>query len=308
MWLSLALLLPSICHLPRVWLVDRSTVRFSSSNEDVELDAHATAEEKAMATAQHSRLMQIHEPSPSRLVSEMRNTGVVRVDGVLSPESAAGIRDLVLDELASARQNVAEGRANSMQLFSSSLSSRNRWDFKLPMTSPVESVLRSVLRTGSLLGDTLHHLVGDDGELFELATFVTVNGAGRQVVHADTLWSRLPCLYTCTIALQDISSDMGPTVFIKGSNSKTMHKQFDSKPTALLGSTPYLLSTLSVGSAALYDSRTLHCGGANRSPTQRALFYFTFSNPEGFLEEDDAWNVASIREELRGKYTLGDFR
>ena len=311
MWVTLVLLLPSISrsYHPLVRHIDRAGIHRSFvNNDDAELETQAIAEEKVMASAPQFRLTQIQEASPSRLVSDMRKTGVVRVDGVLSPESVVSIRHLILEELERANHDVAEGRVIAAQLFSSSLSSRNRWDLKLPMTSQVESALRSVLCRGSLLGDTLYKLVGDGGELFELASFVTVNGAGRQVVHADTLWSRLPCLYTCTIALQDVSSAMGPTLFLKGSNSKAVHKQFDAKPTTLLGSTPYFLSTLSLGDAALYDSRTLHCGGANRSPTQRALFYFTFTNPEGFQEEEDAWNVASIRDELRGKYRLRDFR
>ena len=310
MWLSLLLLLPAICsgYSPRLRHADRSRVHRSSGNDDAELETQALAEETTMATAPQSPLMQMPEASPSRQVSEMRATGAVRVDGVLSSESVADLRTFVLEELEKAKLDVSEGRVVTAQLFSSSLSSRNRWDLKLPMTHQVEFALRSALRTGTLLGDTLHQLVGDGGELFELASFVTVNGAGRQVVHADTLWSRLPCLYTCTIALQGISTDMGPTLFLKGSNSKGIHKQFDSKPAALLGSTPYFQSTLGAGDAALYDSRTLHCGGANRSPSPRALFYFTFTNPEGFQEENDAWNVASIREELRGKYRLSNFR
>ena len=70
----------------------------------------------------------------------------------------------------------------------------------------------------------------------------------------------------------------------------------------------------------MYDSRLLHCGGANRSFCPRVLFYFSVSNPladdqrsfddpEGELQLDDAGfeRSASIRKESVG-FTLGDFR
>lgn len=41
-----------------------------------------------------------------------------------------------------------------------------------------------------------------------------------------------------------------------------------------------VLGLLPKGCCAIFDSRTLHCGGANRSDTSRALFYFTFKNPK----------------------------
>ena len=58
-----------------------------------------------------------------------------------------------------------------------------------------------------VLGDTLQLLVGNEARIMELAAFVTIKGAGRQIVHSDTFWSRLPALYTCTIALQDVEVD-----------------------------------------------------------------------------------------------------
>jgi ectoine hydroxylase-related dioxygenase (phytanoyl-CoA dioxygenase family) len=41
-----------------------------------------------------------------------------------------------------------------------------------------------------------------------------------------------------------------------------------------------VLGTLSKGSCAIFDSRCLHCGTANRSDQSRALFYFSFKSPK----------------------------
>jgi ectoine hydroxylase-related dioxygenase (phytanoyl-CoA dioxygenase family) len=76
--------------------------------------------------------------------------------------------------------------------------------------------LRTMFHRESALGKLLTSLVTERGELFELAAFYTSPGAGRQVVHADTLWSKQPALYTCAVALQDVDEEMGPTLFIPG--------------------------------------------------------------------------------------------
>lgn len=121
---------------------------------------------------------------------------------------------------------------------------------------------------------------------------------------------------------------MGPTVFILGTHTEEVYLErvtefmeegyMEDKDSKLL-LLPHTLSVIDEGSAAVYDSRLLHCGGANRSFKQRVLFYFTVSNPkkqdgedlfdpEGILD-DDKQNIfdSSIRKENMG-FTLKDFR
>ena len=57
------------------------------------------------------------------------------------------------------------------------------------------------------------------------------------------------------------------------------------------------------GDASMFDSRLLHCGGGNASSKRRVLFYFSF---EVDGSENPNSGVSSIRDELRGKYTLAD--
>ena len=63
------------------------------------------------------------------------------------------------------------------------------------------------------------------------------------------------------------------------------------------------MATLGAGDATVFDSRLLHCGGGNASDKRRVLFYFSFE-VEGSDNPNSA--VSTIREELRGKVTLGD--
>ena len=77
----------------------------------------------------------------------------------------------------------------------------------------------------------------------------------------------------------------------------------------LLRTTPYVLSTLSIGDAAIYDSRLLHCGGANRAERPRVLLYFSFPSAlHAPGDDDDFCNVASIRPEYMGRLSLSQLR
>ena len=74
--------------------------------------------------------------------------------------------------------------------------------------------MKALLCHGSKLGETLHDLVGRNACIVELAAFITTEDARRQIIHSDTFWSETSSAFTCTVALQDIDEEMGPTVFI----------------------------------------------------------------------------------------------
>jgi ectoine hydroxylase-related dioxygenase (phytanoyl-CoA dioxygenase family) len=96
--------------------------------------------------------------------------------------------------------------------------------------------------------------------------------------------------------LQDVTLEMGPTVWIPRTHNREAHGAFldPTEKDALIKTTPAKLGLLTKGSCAIFDSRLLHCGSANRSEESRALFYFSFKNPDvGYTG-----NPASIRQEL----------
>jgi ectoine hydroxylase-related dioxygenase (phytanoyl-CoA dioxygenase family) len=192
----------------------------------------------------------------------------------------------------------------------------------------------------SPFGATIQALFGPDAVLHELSCLMSDAGSQRQVVHPDT-----PCneenendeavLYTCFVALQDIDENMGPTVWLPRTHTKEMHAQFqDESPLLppndvennadnnaddemmmirpktrkdlLLQQQPAVLGTLPQGCCGIFDSRLLHCGGANTAPsgTSRALFYCTFRNPR--VDHFRVGNPGSIRRDLIGKFTIDE--
>lgn len=63
---------------------------------------------------------------------------------------------------------------------------------------------------------------------------------------------------------------------------------------------PAMQSKLSTGDVAVFDSRVLHCGCANESQTDRALFYITLSRDAQWPLPDGLHGSNSIRaEDLR---------
>ena len=112
---------------------------------------------------------------------------------------------------------------------------------------------------------------------------------------------------------------MGPTTFLPGTHRQLAHSRFDdtAQKDLLLQTSRTMQGPLGVGDAVTYDSRVLHCGGANlalpdqergsseqdsySSASERVLLYLSFSVPGGL---QGANNVASIHSLLAGKHTL----
>ena len=112
-------------------------------------------------------------------------------------------------------------------------------------------------------------------------------------------------MFTCFVALQDVERDMGPTLFIPGTNNAQAHVEFreGQERGGPVLQRPYELGVISRGDATLFDSRTLHCGTENESARRRVLFYFSFQRS---ASENPNAAISTIRTELRGKYTLAD--
>ena len=172
------------------------------------------------------------------------------------------------------------------------------------MSPSVRAALTEIF-AGSM-GSVLAALAGPDAELWELSAIISAPGAAPQIVHADTAYASDPCLITTFVALQDVTPSMGPTSFVPGTHDDfAAHKRFMADPLVFLSDTPGLSCLLDAGDAAVYDSRVLHCGGANRSDRLRALLCVTFRHTDAPVREE--WSGNSIRADVAGRYTLQDF-
>jgi len=228
----------------------------------------------------------------------LEREGVVRIDGALSNDIADSMREFVINLRQTAEEEVNSGTARSIDRFANVLLRKNRCDLKIPLGSKeVNEALHHVL-CKSPVRQTIEELLSPDAILYELSCLISDPGSQRQVVHPDNPCvikgenikdNNEPVLLTCFIALQDIDMTMGPTVWLPKTHNLETHTLFRDETTGpdnsespkdkLLRTTPGVLGMLPKGSCAVYDSRVLHCGSANKSKNSRALFYFSFKNP-----------------------------
>jgi ectoine hydroxylase-related dioxygenase (phytanoyl-CoA dioxygenase family) len=205
------------------------------------------------------------------------------------------LRDYILDYRAASQASVDQGQVPRHGRFAKCLLSEHRDDLLLPLSSTPQQALRQILPH---LAPILDKRLGPDATLFELAALISDPGAQRQNIHPDHACesaddghcqNNKPMVLTCFVALQPISAAMGPTLWFPRTHTHAMHARFvrrrvedvmasASPQVMLLRSTPAVQGApMAPGAAALFDSRILHAGTANRSKDEsRVLFYFSF--------------------------------
>lgn len=107
--------------------------------------------------------MQIEDPTTTRLFEEMKRSGIIRIDDVLSAERSAELSQFVSQELKASIDAVTKKQVLAKERFSTSLANGNRWDFKLPMNDLLKRTLMDVL--SSKVGDVLGLLATENAEV-----------------------------------------------------------------------------------------------------------------------------------------------
>lgn len=246
----------------------------------------------------------------------LKKEGVLRIDNVLSCDTADAVRDYLYKLRYQSEEEVREGKIQPVQRFANVLLRHNRCDLTIPLGDDIISKALEESICKSPVGATISSIFGDEAILHELSCLMSDAGSQRQVLHPDTPFidGKGPVMYTCFIALQDVTLEMGPTTWLPRTHNLEAHEAFkdtlesagggDSPKDSLIKKQPAVLGLLPKGSCGIFDSRLLHCGCANKSTddTSRALFYFSFKNPTvGY-----PGNPASIRQELgNARVSLG---
>lgn len=255
--------------------------------------------EEQLMTQKQSPL--VHKPG--QYFETLRRDGVVRIDNVVTQNTARDLRDYVVDLERRSLESVMSGEVPFVERFANVLVNTKRCDLKIPLgPAPVLKAMEEILH--SPVRHTIEKLLGTDCTLYELSCLISHPGSQRQNVHPDHPCivendyrddTTEPLLLTCFVSLQDIEPDMGPTVWIPGTHNARAHDRFqrirvedvldsESPKDQLLRSTPSVVGLLPLGSCAVFDSRLLHCGTANTSPADlkksRVLFYLSFKHPK----------------------------
>lgn len=215
------------------------------------------------------------------VINTLKKDGVVRMNRILElslcDRCVADINSALLHAKVSGFDHYSEEEVTG---FGNVDASGNRWDMYLKNTgSYKESIMSMFSMPTSPLRQVFSELfAGDDACFYEYAALTSDPGAISQRIHSDTTFQPECPLYTVFIALQDVDPDMGPTVFISGSNTEAMHSEFRFRKHAWLSESKYFQGVLNKGDIIIMDSRTFHCASANNKQ-RRTLLYFTLRNP-----------------------------
>jgi len=141
--------------------------------------------------------------------------GVVRVDKVL-PAAACDACLAKINELL---------LANAEGCFGNVLSRSERWDMYLKNEGLFGDALVSMLGEGSVLGGLFEQLWGKQlpVRFHEFSALVSDLGAIRQPIHPDSQFTDICPLYTVFVALQDVTSGLGPTTFLPNTHTEECH-------------------------------------------------------------------------------------
>jgi len=241
--------------------------------------------------------------------------GVVRIDNVLSTQTTQNMLRYANQLLKQSMDEIAFNDGIKFKLFGNVHMNKNRFDLLLPLeeSDEVMACLSELLGDKSHVFHSLQAILGEDAELFELSVLISDPGSEAQPLHPDIIYQDTsPPILTCFVALQDVSPQMGPTLFMPGSVSLKYHddlhnRHLDPYATGLVATSYNVLSTLSAGDCSIYDTMILHLGSSNTSNRRRCLFYFSFKNNNVFKE--GCRTGSSIRPSLKDRHlTLHDLR
>ena len=223
-------------------------------------------------------------------VDALRREGVVRLGGALSSE----LCELCLEHIEASLHAAASdsgrdtsGNGGPASGFGNVYSRDCRFDMYLRNEGVVNTSLAQIM--AGPVGNLLRGLFdGAPCAFHELSALVSDSGSGSQLIHPDSKFTEHPILYTCFVALQDVAVEMGPTLFLPRTNNRESHNasiQTERSKAELLDNADYRHALLRKGEVTVMDSRTLHCGTANRSgetergARRRVLLYFTVRSP-----------------------------
>lgn len=223
-----------------------------------------------MESGEESIDLSLPERFASEGMLEMRDVLPVGVTAALNAHVNAQFNESRLDEADVTSYGKAR-RHLKLQLFD----------------GPVANALQQALPK---LEPVIEAALGPDCILTECTALIVDAGSDCQPLHADTMWTPHAEVLAVFLALQDVTSDMGPTQMLPKTHTDPIFwqkaieecdpKRILSDPEYLqraLGTPPLHECQIGCGTAMVMDTRLLHCGGANRSNNRRTLFYLTFA-------------------------------
>lgn len=208
---------------------------------------------------------------------QLLDEGVVYLSNVLQDAKLTfALSKWINVTLIKSIEAVETGKFNETQAFGRVLERKHRFDLKLPLSDLSTDVSKAISTIITALQPLVENLLGGErAELFDLSAVVSDPGSAEQPLHFDQQWTTDVSVLSFFVALEDITCNMGPTVFQTKSNSEKHHNMGIDH---VMKSTMSHVALLNRGDAVLFDARVFHQGSANRSEKRRTMFYISFKS------------------------------
>lgn len=181
--------------------------------------------------------------------------GIRQIKSAVSPELCDKINDIVNKKFES------KGKDDCTQL---SYGCVNRYELKLKNEGPVAEMINHLHET----------VIKTEYDTHSITCFVSDPGSKTQPYHRDFAEHDMYCIF---VALQDMTHEMGPPVFLPYTNSDAFFDEyFGYMRVGDIIRNSYYEAIIKKGDAILFDVRTLHAGLANNSEIRRNMIAFTY--------------------------------
>jgi ectoine hydroxylase-related dioxygenase (phytanoyl-CoA dioxygenase family) len=243
--------------------------------------------------AKHSYWQDYDLPKPTKDIDRLRDDlvrwGYCKVEGALSEEQVAAMRQRVLDQAEGESLAGIAQRTPSGQNINSCINKGRCFELFIEQHP-------DAAQGGPLVEQLVTEALGEGWICNSLIAAISLQGGVPQALHQDqgnALDSTSPMMVNVLTAITDLDETTGGTLLIPGSHTVLAEAVRQGKPVGKLP--PAINLDAKAGTMVIIDGRVLHGTGINHTDSPRIVMLNAMQKP--WLRQQENW-MLSVRPEV----------
>ena len=243
--------------------------------------------------AKHSYWQDYDLPKPTKDIDRLRDDlvrwGYCKVEGALSEEQVAAMRQRVLDQAEGESLAGIAQRTPSGQNINSCINKGRCFELFIEQHP-------DAAQGGPLVEQLVTEALGEGWICNSLIAAISLQGGVPQALHQDqgnALDSTSPMMVNVLTAITDLDETTGGTLLIPGSHTVLAEALRQGKPVGKLP--PAINLDAKAGTMVIIDGRVLHGTGINHTDSPRIVMLNAMQKP--WLRQQENW-MLSVRPEV----------
>jgi len=243
--------------------------------------------------AKHSHWQDYDLPKPTKDIDRLRDDlvrwGYCKVEGALSEEQVAAMRQRVLDQAEGESLAGIAQRTPSGQNINSCINKGRCFELFIEQHP-------DAAQGGPLVEQLVTEALGEGWICNSLIAAISLQGGVPQALHQDqgnALDSISPMMVNVLTAITDLDETTGGTLLIPGSHTVLAEALRQGKPVGKLP--PAINLDAKAGTMVIIDGRVLHGTGINHTDSPRIVMLNAMQKP--WLRQQENW-MLSVRPEV----------